>query len=477
MSYAINYYSLKEKPLPIIPSPEKKEEEGLSVIEETSDHPTVSCLSDDTLAIIFRFATNNAKSKEDFSNIRRVCRHWHRLFDTDILGPCWGQLTDQITTPSLQSLSNQFLLSDSANSPYFSRFYHLTQKLRQKGAPIPRHFAVLGFEPHLYAEAQRQIDASLEILWATIQPEIDFKGTPIPNTPKAIRQWFKDPKNTRKLNRITQLHLNQSNLTVLPPEIGKLRKLKYFDLRDNQLITLPSKIGKLKKLEHLDLKGNQLTFLPSKIGKLKKLEHLDLTNNQLTALPPEIGNLNNLKWLFLWENKLKDIPSEIGKLTQLLDLRLFSNQLEDLPPEIGKLTQLTELHLHMNRLTKIPSEIGKLTQLRHLSLNDNELANLPSEIGELRRINYLYLQHNQLTTLPPEIGELHYLQALNLGHNQFADLPSPISSPSSQLSYLYWLNLSNNPLTSFPSSLNLPYLRTIVLKNTPFSSLVIKTSS
>ena len=108
------------------------------------------------------------------------------------------------------------------------------------------------------------------------------------------------------------------------------------DLSDSQLTVLPKEIGTLTNLTTLYLYGNQLTELPQEIGQLVNLTTLDLYGNQLTSLPPEIGQLVNLTKLDLYDNKLTALPPEIGHLENLLTLDLGGNRLTSPPPEIVK---------------------------------------------------------------------------------------------------------------------------------------------
>ncbi|NGX37264.1 MAG: Internalin-A [Chlamydiae bacterium] len=166
----------------------------------------------------------------------------------------------------------------------------------------------------------------------------------------------------------------------------------------------------LSQVQTLHLEDNQLTELPPEIGNLTQLLGLFLSNNQLTELPPEIGLLTQLKWLPLKNNKFTEFPPEIGQLTQLTKLDLKHNQLTSLPPEIGKLSQLAFLDLQNNQLTSLPPEIGQLTNLKGLDLYNNQVTSLPPEIGQLARLLKLNLENNQFTFRPPEIGQLTHCE-------------------------------------------------------------------
>ena len=104
---------------------------------------------------------------------------------------------------------------------------------------------------------------------------------------KKLRQWLKEctgkVHDIFTLAALEQLHLNSTQLTSLPPEVGQLSALKQLNLKNNQLTSLPPEVGQLAMLEQLHLGNNQLNSLPSEVGQLAMLEHLDIEINQLTS--------------------------------------------------------------------------------------------------------------------------------------------------------------------------------------------------
>ena len=113
-----------------------------------------------------------------------------------------------------------------------------------------------------------------------------------------------------------------------------------------------------EKVTELSLNNNQLSSLPPEISQLSNLTTLSLENNQLSSLPPEFSQLSNLTTLYLHNNQLSSLPPEFSQLSNLTTLSLSNNQLSSLPPEISQLSNLTTLYLHNNpQLTSPPPEI------------------------------------------------------------------------------------------------------------------------
>lgn len=149
---------------------------------------------------------------------------------------------------------------------------------------------------------------------------------------------------------LTDLLLNDNQLTTIPDNISNLSALTYLNLENNQLTTLPDSIGNLSSLNEIRLSNNQLTALPDNIGNLNALTSLHLRNNQLTSLPDSICNLSNLSLLYLTDNLITALPDNFGNLSNLLLVVIENNQLTSLPTSLGNLSLLLTLFVDNNLL-------------------------------------------------------------------------------------------------------------------------------
>lgn len=88
-------------------------------------------------------------------------------------------------------------------------------------------------------------------------------------------------------SRITGLHLDGYNLTIVPPSFAHL-PLQKLTLKNNpQLTSVPPGLDKMKDLDSLDLSGNGLTALPAIVLGLT-LEYLNIDNNRLPKTAPPL---------------------------------------------------------------------------------------------------------------------------------------------------------------------------------------------
>lgn len=54
-----------------------------------------------------------------------------------------------------------------------------------------------------------------------------------------------------ELTHLTALHINDNNLTRIPPDIAKLPNLVYLNLSSNKLRSLPSELGNMVSLRYV----------------------------------------------------------------------------------------------------------------------------------------------------------------------------------------------------------------------------------
>uniref|UniRef100_A0A673WA39 poly(A)-specific ribonuclease n=1 Tax=Salmo trutta TaxID=8032 RepID=A0A673WA39_SALTR len=84
------------------------------------------------------------------------------------------------------------------------------------------------------------------------------------------------------LTHLTALHINDNNLSRIPPDIGNLTHLIYLNLSSNKLRSLPAELGNMVCLRELLLNNNLLRVLPYELGRLFQLQTLGLKGNPLS---------------------------------------------------------------------------------------------------------------------------------------------------------------------------------------------------
>ncbi len=143
-----------------------------------------------------------------------------------------------------------------------------------------------------------------------VDPKGSVAKTPDSESPTPIKQ-APDPVAVARIEEclksgVTTLDLSDSNVSVLPAEIGKLVHVNSVSLARNKLTSLPPEFGRLTKLESLFLSGNQLKRVPSELYRLPRLIDLRLEENQISSLPYEFGDMSSLATLFLNDNPITD---------------------------------------------------------------------------------------------------------------------------------------------------------------------------
>lgn len=118
------------------------------------------------------------------------------------------------------------------------------------------------------------------------------------------------PDNFGNLKNIRQINL-YADLKELPPSFCNLKTLEIFDLectKNSDLFILPENIGDLSNLKGLAIVGRNLHSIPNSICQLPKLTGIIFKNCSLDSVPSCIGNLRNLFSIDFTSNNLISIP-------------------------------------------------------------------------------------------------------------------------------------------------------------------------
>jgi Leucine-rich repeat (LRR) protein len=78
--------------------------------------------------------------------------------------------------------------------------------------------------------------------------------------------------------------------------------------------------AKRSNISELGINDLNLTTIPDSLGELSNLEVLNASNNQIRAIPEFVSNLKNLRFLYLSTNQISAIPDSLAKLSNLRQL-------------------------------------------------------------------------------------------------------------------------------------------------------------
>jgi Leucine-rich repeat (LRR) protein len=193
--------------------------------------------------------------------------------------------------------------------------------------------------------------------------------------------------------------------------------------KERELTSIPEEILGNKLITNLNLEDNQITYLPVWITSLTGLKVLYLTNNQISDISL-LAKMPSLELIYMNRNKVSELPEDIGNLKQLRRLYLGHNQLEYLPDSFYELTELRMLILKANKLTSLDDKIRQLQRLVNLDISKNQLSELPAGIGQCRELKQLQLNSNKLASLPWQMKDLGVLEELNIARNQLTAIES-----------------------------------------------------
>jgi leucine-rich repeat protein SHOC2 len=260
--------------------------------------------------------------------------------------------------------------------------------------------------------------------------------------------------------RINEIKSYDSNIKVIPANIGHLDQLYSLKLSRNRIAAIPDEIARCTLLTELWLDHNEIEVIPAAIGALRHLNALYIDENPLKSIDSSVAALGIITNLVI-TGKLSAFPQGLVRCHSLIALTLDDNSIESLPDSIGTLCNLTSLCLRNNRLKSLPDDcFAGLDSLKELDVSGNALTELPNTITLLGNLEYLNCSTNSLTNLPLRIGMLQSLRNLQCANNLLTSI-DPIVS----LTGLSKLDCSHNRLTFLPDSIG----NCAVLKSLSFS--------
>ena len=128
----------------------------------------------------------------------------------------------------------------------------------------------------------------------------------------------------RDLSVIEEGYFYKNNLSFVPERLRDATKLVALEMHNNQIWNLEP-VCDLVNLSNLYLQNNNITFIHPHISRLSNLAFCHLGNNRIKVVPKEIGALTLLDTLVLSNNKIEMLPCQMKGLKRLRSVQLVSN--------------------------------------------------------------------------------------------------------------------------------------------------------
>jgi Leucine-rich repeat (LRR) protein len=215
------------------------------------------------------------------------------------------------------------------------------------------------------------------------------------------------------------LNLKGQGLSEFPDKLLQQKQITNLNLENNQISIIPEWIQELTNLKVLYLSGNAIDDIHH-LTALPGLEVLHLNDNRISRIPDEVTNWARLKRLFINGNLLDKLPASLGKLQELKILLAAENTIGHISEDFFSLPNLETLNLFHNRLTLISENLCRVKKLNYLQLSMNQIERLPESIGQNVNIKTLSSFSNKLSRIPSQLVKLSGLENLNFGNNNIA---------------------------------------------------------
>ncbi|XP_059064430.1 putative disease resistance protein RGA3 [Cryptomeria japonica] len=255
------------------------------------------------------------------------------------------------------------------------------------------------------------------------------------------------PKSLRTLS------LYETPIEIIEKKfVSPMRLLRVLDLSKTQISTLPPCVGKLKILKLLNL---------SRTGTKKHLNIIGCKGDLLSQMPKGISELvalrvlrsNNLKLSFKEDGLLK--LEDVAKLTCLQELRIeVKHAVED-----GTFAQQLEMrHLSVkSTLSSASAQPPNLCRMRHLQTLKLKKFAVPNWVCALHDLAHLELANCECRNYP-ELQALPHLEKLILDGNRSCKYVSDLQTLLSLRSCKFWTASFSLGITIFQLYSDLPDL-------------------
>ncbi|XP_071163280.1 malignant fibrous histiocytoma-amplified sequence 1 homolog isoform X1 [Mytilus edulis] len=219
---------------------------------------------------------------------------------------------------------------------------------------------------------------------------------------------------------VSGIHLK----TVPESLIDRLTHLEKLDLSNNQLGdgAIPDDMKKLEKLSDLALNNNKLTKVPPAIKRLKYLARLDLSTNGLDSLKGLEKN-RRMQILVLDNNKVSNVFPDISHMQRLEVLKCKDNVVKEIECDVRNLRSLRDLDLSGNSIVVLPSDVFFLPKLEYLSASQNKISKVPVfniKVNNKHEISDIDLSGNKITKFPGHL--LRICKRTDLSSNKIKNL-------------------------------------------------------
>ncbi|GJN10108.1 hypothetical protein PR202_ga28172 [Eleusine coracana subsp. coracana] len=240
------------------------------------------------------------------------------------------------------------------------------------------------------------------------------------------------------VKHVRSLSMFQSQVHKVLNHIKKFTLLRVLDLEDCESLTNDHMryICRLYLLRFLSVKGTNITKVPPQVGKLEHLQTLDTRSTCLRGLPETMTNLEKLErvefrhkhqWNMMWS-----LPRGLKKMKALreVDLAFLKDDLQ-VARELGELQQLQSILMYIQCedndgevLRQLAHSLGKIYSLRRLGI-----AHIRCGIGKItflhnlptppRLLRYLRIE-GILDRLPLWLESLSYRVDVEIMHTELA---------------------------------------------------------
>lgn len=238
-------------------------------------------------------------------------------------------------------------------------------------------------------------------------------------------------------DNVTELVLENQNLSTMPEEFYNLFNLQVLDLSGNVFSEIPD-LRNQDRLVTIDMSNNRLTVTNmnadvssvrnvdfsnnaivnlGNLGSFVHIQNLNISNNRMSHID-DVANLRRLQTLNFANNHVVNI-NPIKDCNEIVTLNASYNKIIDVTP-LTKTKTLETLLINNNRLTEVNCIDRSNVNLRTLDMSNNSVSDM-NPVGMALGLTTLRADNNLIEDVKPLVN-LDNVTTLSLDNNLIYDV-------------------------------------------------------
>lgn len=239
------------------------------------------------------------------------------------------------------------------------------------------------------------------------------------------------------------------HMVSLPACVSNLTKLQSIVVRNCDMEDIPAELAN-SEITSLTVENTNLAVLPDDLGEMKALTDVSFSNNKMTEFPECLTHVESMEIFTIDNERISQVPASIANWGQkLVALSIRNTEIESIPDVFDRLWHVSTLDFSGNsKLSTLPPTIGmeripyddngnySQSGITGIDLSDCSFTAIPQQV-QRSGIRSLRMARNQITHIDKEqLDRMTDLETLVLDGNKLSSFPALTNPRLSMLSLI-----------------------------------------